>query len=204
MSSTTSPLTVDRALTRQQQRVTAYLPAFVAVHRLQTCAALVQGRRPRTVLCCANRGRKRPQATSGRPSVPSSPGGGGTRSRPRTGGGGGGDDGDGDRSSTPLALVTAIFAVLLLVGGVTGYLKKGSITSLTASSIFGVVYVGAAYLMRTPASAVPGLRIALGASVALGGYMLRGYTKTKKVFPQGVFAGLSLTLALAYISQGLQ
>lgn len=48
------------------------------------------------------------------------------------------------------------------VGGVTGYLKKGSITSLTASSIFGVVYVGAAYLMRTPASAVPGLRIALG------------------------------------------
>lgn len=40
--------------------------------------------------------------------------------------------------------------------------------------------------------------------MALGGYMLRGYTKTKKVFPQGVFAGLSLTLALAYISQGLQ
>lgn len=42
-----------------------------------------------------------------------------------------------------------------------------------------------------------------GASLALGGYMAHGYTKTRKLFPQGVFAGLSLTLALAYISQGL-
>ena len=42
-----------------------------------------------------------------------------------------------------------------------------------------------------------------GASVTLGGYMANGYIKTRKLFPQGAVAGLSLTLALAYISQGL-
>ena len=48
-----------------------------------------------------------------------------------------------------------------------GYLKKGSTTSLAASGIFSLIYFGAAYLMRTPASAVPGIRVALGKALLI-------------------------------------
>ncbi|KAK9814914.1 hypothetical protein WJX73_001843 [Symbiochloris irregularis] len=151
--------------------------------------------RKRTTKSSSNR----PKATSGRPSVPSSPGGGGKILRP-TGESDGG--GSGENNGFPLAVVTAIFAVLLLVGGGMGYVKKGSKNSLAASIVLAASYLLAARLMLRPASAVTGIRLGTGVSAVLGGYMANGYLKTRKLFPQGVVGGLSLTLALAYISQG--
>eukprot|EP00884_Botryococcus_braunii_P017145 jgi/Botrbrau1/4113/Bobra.152_3s0060.1 len=126
----------------------------------------------------------------------------GGKGRGGGGGGGGGDGGDfgGPKDGEgPWRLLTLIFAFLVGVGGLMGYKRKGSRASLIASSTIGTALVGAAILM-SGATAPQGLAIALVSTLALGGYMLRGYVKTRKPFPQGVFALLSTLLSIGYVS----
>ncbi|EIE27783.1 hypothetical protein COCSUDRAFT_32107 [Coccomyxa subellipsoidea C-169] len=78
------------------------------------------------------------------------------------------------------------------------YSKKGSRASLVASgSITGALLLSAA-LMGGPLR-VPATLLALAASCTLGTYMGKGYVRTKRVFPQGVFALTSLLLSGGYI-----
>ncbi|CAL8463737.1 g3271 [Coccomyxa elongata] len=119
----------------------------------------------------------------------------------RSGGGGGGGGGGGKWGSGghgPWRLLTVLFAALVAAGGALAYSRKGSQASVVASgSITGALLLSAA-LMGGPLR-VPATLLALAASCTLGTYMGKGYVRTKKVFPQGVFAVLSLLLSGGYI-----
>jgi len=84
-----------------------------------------------------------------------------------------------------------IYIILLLVGGVIGFLKAGSKISLITSSI------SAAVLILTNIPGVLGPRVASGVADAIMAVLLVVFTirlsKTKKFMP----SGLMLTLTLA-------
>ncbi|KAK9815284.1 hypothetical protein WJX72_001072 [[Myrmecia] bisecta] len=118
------------------------------------------------------------------------------------GGGGGGRDGQnggggGSSSRGPLKWLTVLFALLVAVGGVMGYIKKGSVVSLAASGSIAGTLLLAAYLMAGPAP-THGLQLAFVSTMALASYMGYGYYRTRKPFPQGVFTVLSAVLSIAY------
>ncbi|NBV24319.1 MAG: hypothetical protein EBS05_20675 [Proteobacteria bacterium] len=94
------------------------------------------------------------------------------------------------RAMTAPIVVLWIYIVLLVAGGLVGFLKAGSKASLIASSIFALPLVLAAL----------GIVPAVVAEVVLGillVYMGMKYAKTKKVMPSGVMAGLSAVALVA-------
>ncbi|KAK9836291.1 hypothetical protein WJX81_002432 [Elliptochloris bilobata] len=116
------------------------------------------------------------------------------------GGGGSGDsNGSDDGGVGPWRLATVLFAVLIAVGGVMAYKKKGSRASLLASGgIAAALLLGAA--LMTGRTRVAGTLLALVATATLGAYMGKGYAATHKAFPQLTFTILSALLGAGYIS----
>lgn len=88
---------------------------------------------------------------------------------------------------------------LCVVGGVMGYLRKGSVPSLVAGTTFGVIYAAAGYLLKQNADW--GLELALGASSTLlvAGIGRAIPTKFKKPVPL-VLLGLG-GLSTAYYAK---
>ena len=87
-------------------------------------------------------------------------------------------------------LVLWIYIVLLIAGGLVGYLKAGSKASIIASSAFAVPLVLAAL----------GIVPAVVADVVLGillAYMGMKFAKSKKFMPSGLMAILSLVALVA-------
>lgn len=86
-----------------------------------------------------------------------------------------------------------IFIVLLLAGGLMGFLKAGSKASLIASSVFALPLVLAAL----------GVIPAIVANIVLGillVYMALKFSKSRKFMPSGLMAILSaLTLLARYL-----
>ncbi|DBA83597.1 hypothetical protein WJX77_003032 [Trebouxia sp. C0004] len=129
------------------------------------------------------------------------------------GNGGGGDGAGGSGGSGPgghsdesadgggrgrMQPLTIAFALFVLVGGIMGYKKKRSKDSLIASSIITGLLLSSAYLMGKP-NTTYGVRLALVTTASLAAYMGKGYYDKRKVFPQGVLAGISTVMTLGYI-----
>ena len=83
-----------------------------------------------------------------------------------------------------------IFGILTIVGGVIGYLKAGSMASIIAGSISGVLLLLAAWLM--PEHQAVGLFIALIVSLLLAGQFIPKFFQTFKVMPAGLMSVLSV------------
>ena len=83
-----------------------------------------------------------------------------------------------------------IFGVLTIAGGITGYASKGSVASIIAGSIAGVLLLVGAFLL--PNHLVAGLAIDLVVSLLLAGQFIPKFIQTGKVMPAGMMSILSV------------
>ncbi|KAK9726048.1 hypothetical protein RND81_05G186700 [Saponaria officinalis] len=89
------------------------------------------------------------------------------------------------------------YAALVGVGGVMGYLKRGSVMSLGAGGVSSaLLYYAYTELPSRPTFASS---LGLGVSATLLGAMGLRFQKTKKVFPAGVVGLLSLGMSGGYL-----
>jgi len=86
-----------------------------------------------------------------------------------------------------------VFGALTIVGGIVGYLKAGSVASIIAGSITGVLLLVAAFLL--PEHRTIGLATALIVSLLLAAQFLR----TGIVMPAGMMSILSAIGIIAVI-----
>jgi len=83
-----------------------------------------------------------------------------------------------------------VFGILTIAGGVIGYIKAGSVASIIAGSITGVLLLVAAFLL--PEHRAVGLATALIISLLLAAQFIPKFLRTGKVMPAGIMSILSL------------
>ena len=83
-----------------------------------------------------------------------------------------------------------IFGVLTIVGGVIGYVKAGSLPSIIAGAITGVLLLVAGWILPTNRAA--GLVIALIISILLAVQFVPKLIRTGKMMPAGLMSVLSV------------
>ena len=83
-----------------------------------------------------------------------------------------------------------LFGILTIAGGVMGYVSKGSVPSIVAGAISGILLLVAAFLL--PGNVAAGLITALIVSVLLAGRFLPAFLKTGNAMPAGMMSFLSL------------
>jgi uncharacterized membrane protein (UPF0136 family) len=83
-----------------------------------------------------------------------------------------------------------IYGLLTISGGIVGYVKAGSVISIIAGSIAGLLLVAAAFLL--PDHKTTGLIIALLVSLLLAGQFVPKFFSTHKVMPAGLMSVLSV------------
>ncbi len=90
----------------------------------------------------------------------------------------------------PAKIYFLIFGLLTIVGGVIGYLRAGSMASIIAGSISGILLLLAAFLL--PGNIAAGLILGGVISLALAGRFLPVFLKTGAFMPAGMMAILSV------------
>ncbi len=83
-----------------------------------------------------------------------------------------------------------IFGVLTIVGGVIGYVKAGSLPSIIAGAITGVLLLVAGWIL--PTNRAVGLAIALIVSILLAVQFVPKLIRTGKMMPAGLMSVLSV------------
>jgi uncharacterized membrane protein (UPF0136 family) len=83
-----------------------------------------------------------------------------------------------------------LFGILTIAGGIVGYVKAGSITSIIAGSITGVLLLVAAFLL--PQHRGVGLATALVISLLLAGQFVPKFLQTGRAMPAGMMSILSV------------
>lgn len=89
----------------------------------------------------------------------------------------------------PAKIYFIIFGLLTIAGGIIGYVQKGSVPSIIAGSITGLLLLVAAFLL--PTNMVAGLAIAAITSLLLAGQFVPKFIKTGQAMPAGVMSILS-------------
>jgi uncharacterized membrane protein (UPF0136 family) len=96
-----------------------------------------------------------------------------------------------------------IFGALTILGGIIGYVSKGSVPSIIAGSVAGVFLLIGAFLL--PNHIVAGLAIELLVSLLLAGQFVPKFIQTGKAMPAGMMSILSviglLTALVAWIKK---
>ena len=90
-----------------------------------------------------------------------------------------------------------VFGALTIVGGIVGYLKAGSVASIIAGSIAGVLLLVAAFLL--PEHRTIGLATALIVSLLLAAQFVPKFLQTGRVMPAGMMSILSAIGIIAVI-----
>lgn len=83
-----------------------------------------------------------------------------------------------------------IFGALTIIGGIIGYVKAGSLPSIIAGSITGVLLLIAGWLL--PEHRVVGLATAFIVSLLLAAWSVRKFIETGKAMPAGMMSILSV------------
>jgi uncharacterized membrane protein (UPF0136 family) len=83
-----------------------------------------------------------------------------------------------------------IFGALTIIGGVIGYLKAGSVASIIAGSITGVLLLVAGALL--PEHRAIGLATALVISLLLAAQFVPKFIRTGRAMPAGMMSVLSV------------
>jgi uncharacterized membrane protein (UPF0136 family) len=83
-----------------------------------------------------------------------------------------------------------IFGALTIVGGVIGYVKAGSVPSIIAGAITGILLLIAGYIL--PEHRAAGLVTAFVVSLLLTGQFVPKLIRTGKVMPAGLMSILSV------------
>ncbi len=90
----------------------------------------------------------------------------------------------------PAKIYFLIFGILTIVGGIIGYVKAGSMPSIIAGSITGILLVIAAWLL--PEHRAAGLATALVVSLVLAAQFVPKFIRTGKAMPAGMMSILSV------------
>ncbi len=90
----------------------------------------------------------------------------------------------------PAKIYFIVFGLLTIVGGVIGYVSKGSVPSVIAGSISGIALLAAAFLL--PNNVAAGLVLAGLVSILLAGRFVPAFLKTGAVMPAGMMSVLSI------------
>ena len=96
-----------------------------------------------------------------------------------------------------ISLFTLIYALLVIAGGIIGYLTAKSRASLIAGLASGAVLLLAWYLFSI--SFTLALIIGLVVAAALTVVFVRRYQATRKIMPSGMMAGLSALMTILYV-----
>jgi uncharacterized membrane protein (UPF0136 family) len=83
-----------------------------------------------------------------------------------------------------------IFGALTIIGGVIGYVKAGSLPSIIAGAITGVLLLVAGWIL--PTNRAVGLLIALIVSLLLAAQFVPKLIRTGKMMPAGLMSILSV------------
>jgi uncharacterized membrane protein (UPF0136 family) len=83
-----------------------------------------------------------------------------------------------------------VFGVLTVAGGIVGYVKAGSMASIIAGSITGVLLIVAAFVL--PQYHLIGLAIAFIISLLLAAQFVPKFIRTGRVMPAGTMSILSV------------
>jgi uncharacterized membrane protein (UPF0136 family) len=89
----------------------------------------------------------------------------------------------------PAKIYFILFGALTVAGGVIGYVKAGSVPSIIAGVITGVLLIAAGFLL--PEHRVAGLAIAFITSLLLAGQFIPKFLRTGKAMPAGIMSILS-------------
>lgn len=89
------------------------------------------------------------------------------------------------------------FGVLTITGGIIGYVKAGSMASIIAGSITGILLLVAAFLL--PQHRAIGLATAFIISLLLAAQFVPKFIRTGRVMPAGMMAILSVIGLVAAI-----
>ena len=95
-----------------------------------------------------------------------------------------------------------VFGVLTIVGGIIGYASKGSVPSIIAGSISGVLLLAAGFLL--PEHHTPGLVLALVVSILLAAQFVPKFFATWKMMPAGLMSILSVLGVVAAVVSWLR
>jgi uncharacterized membrane protein (UPF0136 family) len=90
----------------------------------------------------------------------------------------------------PTKIYFIVFGLLTIAGGIVGYFKAGSMASIVAGAIAGILLLVSAWLL--PEHLAAGLTIALITSVLLAGRFVPKFLNTGKVMPAGLMSILSV------------
>ncbi len=90
----------------------------------------------------------------------------------------------------PARIYFIVFGILTIAGGVLGYVKAGSMASIIAGSITGVLLLVGAFLM--PRNLAGGLALAVVVSFLLAGRFVPKFIQTGKAMPDGIMSVLSV------------
>jgi uncharacterized membrane protein (UPF0136 family) len=92
-----------------------------------------------------------------------------------------------------------VFGLLTIVGGIIGYASKGSVPSIIAGSISGILLLLGAFLL--PNHFAAGLGVAMIVSLLLAGQFVPKFIQTGKAMPAGMMSILSVIgIAVAIIT----
>nr|XP_023886671.1 protein FATTY ACID EXPORT 5-like [Quercus suber]POE68152.1 protein fatty acid export 5 [Quercus suber] len=98
---------------------------------------------------------------------------------------------------------TIPYGLVLIVGGVVGYVKKGSTASLGGGVGIGLVLILAGYLsldaFKKRKNSYLAFVIETGCATALTWVMAQRYMQTSKIMPAGVVAGISAIMTAFYL-----
>ena len=83
-----------------------------------------------------------------------------------------------------------IFGALTIIGGIVGYVKAGSLPSIIAGAITGVLLLVAASLLSS--HRLVGLATAFDVSLLLAAQFVPKFIRTGKVMPAGLMSILSV------------
>ena len=89
----------------------------------------------------------------------------------------------------PAKIYFIIFGLLTIIGGVIGYASKGSMASIIAGSISGILLLLGAYLLGSNVTA--GLAITGIVSILLAGRFIPAFLKSGDFMPAGMMSILS-------------
>jgi uncharacterized membrane protein (UPF0136 family) len=90
----------------------------------------------------------------------------------------------------PAKIYFIVFGLLTIIGGIIGYASKGSMASIIAGSVSGILILAAAFLL--PNNVTAGLILAAVVSILLAGRFLPAFMKTGDFMPAGMMSILSV------------
>jgi uncharacterized membrane protein (UPF0136 family) len=90
----------------------------------------------------------------------------------------------------PAKIYFLVFGVITIAGGIMGYVKAGSVISLVAGAITGILLIVAGVIL--PAHRELGLGIGLFTSALLAGQFIPRTLRTRRLVPGGIMSVLSV------------